>query len=79
MLKLAKRKLKERLRKRRVATELGIDGSTMRKCLKAESGVMDLGCYKPVFTKTQESKLAEHCKDLDDRFYALTLQTLRKL
>jgi hypothetical protein len=40
---------------------------------------MALGHYKPVFTKTQESELADHCKDLNDRFYGLTLQTLRKL
>jgi hypothetical protein len=65
--------------KRKAATELGTDESTMRKRLNTGSGVTALGHYKPVFTKTQESELAEYCKDLDDRFYALTLQTLRKL
>jgi hypothetical protein len=61
------------------ATQLGIDGSTMRKCLKAGSGDTALGRYKPVSAKTQESELAEYCKDFNGRFYVLTLQALRKL
>jgi hypothetical protein len=79
MLGLAKRKPEEFSSKRKVATELGINESAVRKCIKAGSGVTALGRYKTVFTTTQESKLAEHCKNLDDRFYALNLQTLRKL
>lgn len=40
---------------------------------------MALGHYKPVLIKTQEAKLAEHCKDFDSRCYGLTPQALRKL
>jgi hypothetical protein len=63
---LRKGNLKNVRQKRKVAAELGIDESTVQKRLNAGSGVTALGRYKQVFTKTQESELAEHCKDLDD-------------
>lgn len=79
MLELAKRKIEEGLSVRRIAQEFGIDESTLRKRLKSGRGVTSLGRCRSVFSKEMELELAEHCRELDRRFYGLTMLTLRKL
>jgi hypothetical protein len=51
MLELAKRELEEGSCKRKVATEIGIDESTMRKRLEAGNGVTALGRYNQFLLK----------------------------
>ncbi|KAJ8897798.1 hypothetical protein PR048_003148 [Dryococelus australis] len=79
MLAVAEQKLAEGYSKRKVAAELGIDESTLRKRLKPGAGVTSLGRNKPVFTVDQKIELSTHCRYLDARSYGLTLQTLCKL
>jgi hypothetical protein len=42
---------------------------------KAKSGVTFYGRHEPLFMKTHKVELADDCKDLDDRFYGLIVQT----
>ncbi|KAJ8867809.1 hypothetical protein PR048_031614 [Dryococelus australis] len=79
MLAVGEQNLAEGYFKRKVAGEPGIDESTLRKHLNADTGFAYLGRYKPVFTVNQEAELATHCRDLDAQFYGFTLQTLSKL
>jgi hypothetical protein len=38
-----------------------------------------LGCFKATFSDEEEKELAEYCKDLDAKFYGLTIRMLKEL
>lgn len=73
----AKRKISEGTSKRRVALEMGIAESTLRKRLKSGSVPTSLGRYKTIFSKEQEEELAQQVRDLDKMFYGLTKKGLQ--
>ncbi|KAJ8944406.1 hypothetical protein NQ318_023179 [Aromia moschata] len=73
----ARRKISESVSQRRVASEMGIGESTLRKRLKSGNIPTSLGRYKTTFSKEQEQELAQQVKDLDERFYGLTKKGLQ--
>lgn len=75
----AKQMLQNGLSQRRVASELGFSEGALRKRLKLDCGVEQLGRFKPVFSAGEDLELAEHAKKLEKLFYGLTLKSLRKL
>ncbi|KAJ8876925.1 hypothetical protein PR048_021375 [Dryococelus australis] len=77
----AKRKLEAGKSKREVAREMGINECTLRKNLKAPTCLccllqgtipVPLGRSKRALTDDMERELAQHCRDLDSRFYDIT-------
>ncbi|KAJ8891450.1 hypothetical protein PR048_003978 [Dryococelus australis] len=64
ILEEAKRKMDAGDSKRKVARDLGIKQSTLRKRLNVVN---------------VEQELANHCKDLDNRFYGLTRKHIMKV
>lgn len=64
---------------RAAAERLGIHESTLRKRLQSGRGAKSFGRFKPVFTEEMERLLVQHCKDMDDRFYGLSLKSLRMI
>ncbi|KAB0803148.1 hypothetical protein PPYR_00118 [Photinus pyralis] len=73
----AKRKISEGTSKRRVALEMGIAESTLRKRLKSGTVPTSLGRYKTIFSKEEEQELAQQVRDLDKMFYGLTKKGLQ--
>lgn len=65
--------------KRKAAETLGIGESALRKRLKIGTGVVSLGRFKRTFNDEKEKELANHCKDLDSRFYGLSFKKLQQL
>nr|CAI5866379.1 unnamed protein product [Callosobruchus analis] len=55
------------------------NGAKIRQRLKTEKGVESLGRYKAILSQAQENEVVQHCKNLDKRFYGLTLKSLRFL
>ncbi|XP_054285350.1 uncharacterized protein LOC129001936 [Macrosteles quadrilineatus] len=78
-LEEAKRKLEAGKSKREVARELGINECTLRKRLKTGTVAESLGRYKKALTDEMERELAQHCRDLDSRFYGLTRKHIMKV
>nr|CAI5862711.1 unnamed protein product [Callosobruchus analis] len=64
---------------RQAAEAVGYHESTLRQRLKTGKGVEFLGRYKAILSKAQENEVVQHCKNLDKRFYGLTLKSLRFL
>lgn len=58
---------------------LKVNECTLRKRLKNGQGATTLGRYQPIFTTKQENEIAQHCRDLDARFYGLSRRSLQKL
>ena len=58
---------------------LGVEESTLRKRLQKGFGVSSLGSFKPTFDEREEEELADYCRNLDLRFYGMTIKTLREL
>ncbi|KAJ8969592.1 hypothetical protein NQ314_001678 [Rhamnusium bicolor] len=79
LLRQARELNERRISLRETGRTLGYDESTIRKRLKAGSGVNSLGRFRAVFTAVQEKQIVDHCKALDLRFYELTLKSLRFL
>lgn len=63
---------------RQAAKEIGFDESTLRDRLK-KGGGDQLGRFRKTFTADQEKELVNHCVSLDQRFFGLTLKSLRFL
>lgn len=64
---------------RRAAEEVGISEGALRKRLKSTHVPTSLGRFKPTFTKDQEAQFAVHCEDMDNRFFGITINDLRRL
>lgn len=73
----AKRKISEGMSQRRVALEMGIAESTLRKRLKSGTVPTSLGRYKTTFSIEQEQELAQQVRNLDKMFYGLTKKGLQ--
>lgn len=65
--------------KRQAASQLGISEGGLRKRLKVDCGVQQLGRFKKVFTVELDNELAEHAKTLEKIFYGLTFKSLRQI
>jgi hypothetical protein len=57
---------------------LKVPESTLRKRLRMGTVPTSLGCFKATFSD-EEKELAEYCKDLDPKFYGLTIRMLKEL
>lgn len=79
LLDEARRRIGEGKSKRSVADALGVNESSLRKRLKSGTVPVCLGRFKPVFTADQERELADHMKDLDNRFYGLRMKDVKLL
>ncbi|KAJ8961308.1 hypothetical protein NQ314_005957 [Rhamnusium bicolor] len=64
---------------RQAAKAVGFHEATLRKRLKEGRGSENLGRIRAVFSHAQENEIVQHCKNLDKRFYGLTLKSLRFL
>jgi transposase-like protein len=62
--------------KRSIAEDLGVPESTLRKRLKTETVPTSLGRFKATFSSDEKKELADYCRDLDARFYGLTIRML---
>ena len=62
--------------KRSVAEDLGVPESTLRKWLKTGTVPTSLGRLKATFSSDEEKELADYCRDLDARFYGVTIRML---
>lgn len=67
------------LSQRRVAVQLGFTEGALRKRLKLDCGVVQLGRFKCVFNGQQDRDLAQHARTLEKMFYGLTFKSLRQL
>ncbi|CAH2008014.1 unnamed protein product [Acanthoscelides obtectus] len=65
--------------KRSVAKSFHVNECTLRKRLREGTIPSSLGRFKPVFSQAQEKELADHIKDLDNRFYGLRMKDVRYL
>lgn len=63
----------------RIASELGFNESTIRRGLKKGTTTGHLGRYRSVLSEEQEAEIVQHCKALDNRFYGISLRSLRSL
>ncbi|KAJ8964704.1 hypothetical protein NQ314_004696 [Rhamnusium bicolor] len=61
---------------RQAAKAVGFHEATLRKRLKVGRGSENLGRFRAVFSHAQENEIVQHCKNLDKRFYGLTLKSL---
>lgn len=68
----AKRKIQGGMSQHRVAADMNINESTLRKRLKDGKVPTSLGRLKTTFPKAMENELANQIKDLDNRFYGIT-------
>lgn len=62
---------------RSIADELGLPESTLRRLLK-NGLTTTLGRYTNTFNYQHESDLANHCRELDKRFYGLSFKKLQQ-
>jgi hypothetical protein len=65
--------------KRSLAEYLKVPASTLRKRLRMGTVPTSLGRFKATFSDEEEKELAEYCKDLDTKFYGLTIRMLKEL
>ncbi|CAH2108284.1 unnamed protein product [Euphydryas editha] len=65
--------------KRAAANAIGISESCLRKRLKLNKAASSMGRYKPTFNESQEAEFAVHCKKMDERYFGLTINDLRRL
>lgn len=65
--------------KRAAANAVGISESCLRKRLKLNRAASSMGRFKPTFDSEQEKEFAIHCKQMDDRYYGLTINDIRRL
>ena len=62
--------------KRSIAEDLGVSESTLIKRLKTGTVLTSLGRLKAAFSSDEEKELADYCRDLDARFYGVTIRML---
>lgn len=65
--------------KRAAASAIGISEACLRKRLKLNHAATSMGRFKPTFNDEQESEFVNHCKQMDDRYFGLTVNDLRRL
>lgn len=65
--------------KRSAANAVGISESCLRKRIKRGGAAYSMGRFKPTFDKFQEEEFVRHCKKMDERFFGLTINDLRRL
>lgn len=65
--------------KRAAASAIGISESCLRKRLKLNTAATSMGRFKPTFNYDQEAEFAMHCKQMDERYFGLTITDLRRL
>lgn len=65
--------------KRSVAASLGVNECSLRKRLKVGTVPATLGRFVPVFSPIVEEDLANHIRELDKRFYGLTVRDVMLL
>jgi hypothetical protein len=65
--------------KRSIAEYLKVPESTLRKRLRMGTVPTSLGRFKATFSQEEEKELAEYCKDLDAKFYGLTIIMLKEV
>lgn len=65
--------------KRAAASAIGISESCLRKRLKLNTAATSMGRFKPTFNDDQEAEFAMHCKQMDERYFGLTITDLRRL
>jgi hypothetical protein len=66
-------------RKRSIAEDMKVPESTLRKRLRMGTVPTSLGRFKATSSNEEEKELAEYCKDLDAKFYGLTIRMLKEL
>lgn len=64
---------------RRAAEEVGISEGGLRKRLKNINVPISLGRYRPTFNEAQDIEFDGHCKKMDELFFGLTINDLRRL
>lgn len=79
MIDKAKAKQRQGCSIRSIAKDFKVDESSLRKRLKLGFGVTKLGKFKRTFTDEQEASLADHCRQMDLRFYGVTNKLFRHL
>lgn len=75
----AKRFLEQGVSQRAAADRVGISESALRKRLSLQCVATSLGRFKPTFTSVQENEIVEYCLNMDNLFYGITIQSLRRL
>lgn len=65
--------------KRFAADYVGINEATLRKRLMSKNVPISLGRFKPTFDQDQEAQLVQYCKTMDEIFYGVTINDLRRL
>jgi hypothetical protein len=65
--------------KRYIAEYLKVPESTLRKRLRMGTVPTSLDHFKATCSDEKEKELAEYCKDLDAKFYILTIRMLKEL
>lgn len=79
MLRITQRRQQRGESIRSIAKDFHVDESSLRKRLKRGFGVESLGKFKRTFSHDQELALAEHCRQMDVRFYGVTKKSFRQL
>ncbi|KAJ2938699.1 hypothetical protein O0L34_g12026 [Tuta absoluta] len=75
----AKKLIEEGKSQRYAADFVGILESTLRNRLKMKHVPTGLGRFKPTFTRDQEAEFAVHCQEMDERYFGVTINDLRRL
>lgn len=75
----AKKLIAEGKSQRYAADFVGILESTLRNRLKMKHVPTGLGRFKPTFTRDQEAEFAVHCQEMDERYFGVTINDLRRL
>lgn len=78
-LKEAKNLMAKGLSMRKAAKTVGLPESTLRTRISSGKACSNLGRFKVTFSEDQEREIAQHCKDLDNLFYGMTIANLRRL
>lgn len=65
--------------KRAAASAIGISEACLRKRLKLNYAATSIGRFKLTFNNEQESEFANHCKQMDEWYFGLTVNDLRRL
>lgn len=59
--------------KRAAAGAIGISESSLRKRLKLNVAASSMGRFRPTFNESQEAEFVTHCKEMDNRYFGLTI------
>lgn len=75
----AKRLIEEGCSKRHAAERIGISEAALRKRLKLGCVAESMGRFKPTFGPAQELEFRDHCQKMDELFFGLGINDLRRL